>query len=1156
MKQSCGCCSGIHIATPQNEYNRPGLNALNYRAGTYATFFEAMVARLSNLSLAVPVDDGSGAIAHLRPLENLTTRELSDPSIALLDAWAVVADVLTFYQERIANEGYLGTAIERRSILELARLIGYRLRPGISANAYLALTVANGFEGDIPVGTRAQSVPAAGQSPQFFETSETLSARDTWNSMKPRLTRPQILTPPPAATFQLNNHLGTNADVLDAMFLSGVATNLKTGDALLITFGEEDGLQFLRFAESADLEAADSRTRITLQEDLENVNIPDAIQRFIDDASNAFPGSDLAAEAAQLLQGLLSTSDGEIVVSNNVASVIPGLRTLAAVAAKRNFVRLEPWFGHLLQLLQSSFLAVPAVGLNLQNYAVSSLTRLQSVVRPLAAPPSIQPANSLALTRSIKAAFTPQSDLVPRLAGALKSIRGNALYAAWGTAEPNPLQLRVFAVRSKAGLFASSYAGPSTYDKAHGTTSFAPPSIGSTWNVLLPHGGSSLNVIALDAAYDQIKRGSWIVAQSPGIAPTYAKVTVVRTQAMDTTTGFAAKVTVLTLDRPWLTATKSDLFTKLIEGTSLLRETVIYTQTEAMDLAEEPLDRDVQGASIELDGLYAGFEPGKWVIVAGNRTDVPNVTGLTGAELVMISAVTQGKGKEACYPVQPDVIPFSKLLFVTDQNESGQRLVVGEPAAGLANMLASLPLPSQGQQFCEQVQLAPGLYADAYVPTADERLGKFPDFPDQKGMNPGGPRFAWRIANIASGAETVHTTLEFAGPLAYKYDSTTVSVYGNVVHSTNGQTTGEVLGDGDATQAFQTFALSHSPLTYLAATTPEGAASTLTVTVNEIEWHESENLSGLLPSGRAFTTQTGESDNVKLIFGDGDHGARLPTGSSNVKATYRYGTGSGANVAAGQISQLATRPLGLQGITNPIAASGGADRDSIDQARANAPTSVLALDRLVSVQDYADFSRAFAGIGKSNSVKISDGRRQMVHLTIAGAGDIPILPSSDLYQSLIDALAAFGDPYQPFQVAVRKVKLLVIAASVALLDDYEWTSVAPAIRTAVLDRFSFDNRDLGQPVYLSEAIAAIQNVPGVSYVNITTFDSVAEDTTIAELSQLAAKLKWRPRIESSLARLNPNSSPGDTPSTRIFPAELVFLTPDIADTLILTQVGA
>ena len=162
MKQPCGCCAGIENVTPQSEANRPGLPALVYRAGTYATFLESMLARISSIYLDVPTLDGKGkqrifplnglvleAGSFRRVSAGLSTRELNDPSIALLDAWAAVADVLTFYEERIANEGYLRTAVERRSILELARLVGFRLRPGISASVYLAFTVSDGFNGII-----------------------------------------------------------------------------------------------------------------------------------------------------------------------------------------------------------------------------------------------------------------------------------------------------------------------------------------------------------------------------------------------------------------------------------------------------------------------------------------------------------------------------------------------------------------------------------------------------------------------------------------------------------------------------------------------------------------------------------------------------------------------------------------------------------------------------------------------------------------------------------------------------------------------------------------------------------------------------------------------------------------------------------------------
>src|SRR5262245_8940870 len=116
-------------------YHRPGQPALAYRLGTQVSFLRAMLARLA--SQTIPDSPHQDA----RPLAALTTRASDDPAIALLDAWATVADVLTFYQERIANEGYLRTATERRSVLELARAIGYELKPGVAASAYLAFTV-------------------------------------------------------------------------------------------------------------------------------------------------------------------------------------------------------------------------------------------------------------------------------------------------------------------------------------------------------------------------------------------------------------------------------------------------------------------------------------------------------------------------------------------------------------------------------------------------------------------------------------------------------------------------------------------------------------------------------------------------------------------------------------------------------------------------------------------------------------------------------------------------------------------------------------------------------------------------------------------------------------------------------------------------------
>ena len=83
------------------------------------------------------------------------------------------------------------------------------------------------------------------------------------------------------------------------------------------------------------------------------------------------------------------------------------------------------------------------------------------------------------------------------------------------------------------------------------------------------------------------------------------------------------------------------------------------------------------------------------------------------------------------------------------------------------------------------------------------------------------------------------------------------------------------------------------------------------------------------------------------------------------RRSYRIGIGSAGNVAAGAITTLIDRPLGVSGVTNPLPATGGQDAQSVDDIRANAPLSVLTLGRAVSITDYQNFAATFAGIAKA-----------------------------------------------------------------------------------------------------------------------------------------------------------------------------------------------
>jgi predicted phage baseplate assembly protein len=356
------------------------------------------------------------------------------------------------------------------------------------------------------------------------------------------------------------------------------------------------------------------------------------------------------------------------------------------------------------------------------------------------------------------------------------------------------------------------------------------------------------------------------------------------------------------------------------------------------------------------------------------------------------------------------------------------------------------------------------------------------------------------------------------------------------------------------------------------APNPTGADSTLEVFVNNVQWHEVDTLAGLGPKDRKFITKTDDDSKTSVIFGNGQQGARLPTGMANVTSIYRNGIGKPGNVKAEQISLLQTRPLGVKSVINPFSASGGADKENRDQARENAPLAVMSLDRLVSVQDYSDFVRTFAGIGKAASRKLSDTKRQLVHVTIAGADDILIDATSNLYQNLLIALRKFGDPDLPVQVDLRELVVLVLSAKVRLAADYQWEPVVTEIRAALLDTFGFQKRALGLPVLLSEIISTIQKIKAVEYVDVDAFGGIPEKTaeldatgkptgkrrllTLEEIAEAVQQIispeEFQIDRKSPAHRVDVNLA--DFESGGLRPAQLAILTDAVPDTLILNQI--
>ncbi|HEX7155824.1 MAG TPA: putative baseplate assembly protein, partial [Burkholderiaceae bacterium] len=993
MNSSCGC-SAYPFDTAETLVtitNRPGLSAISYRIGTWSTFMAVMKGRLGYYYSQLPtLPDGPVGVPSAPPM----TREPSDPAIALLDAWAMVADVLTFYQERIANEGYLRTATEQRSLQELARLVGYAPRPGVAASVTVAYSVQDlGSDSDVavPAGSSLMSMPTAGEVPRVFETSAPLVARASRTSLAPRTTRAQQVTEDAAA-----------------IYINGTSTRLKANDPLLIVSGSS---QTFRRIDSVDVDVPNKRITLALQ--------PVAAPVSVNAAGVA--GAAGAPSVAGAAGAAASASAAASVSASAPAPAAPGGAAPSSSAAAST---------------------LPATAPVTANTLAAVLTH--SFSQALTRPPALHPVSAAALPQSLSQTMQPDTDTTrqmlvkfsPALQGSLDTALRNTTIA------PTP-DVQVYAFNVQAAPFGSSAPKHTVIRRADNARTDTVTQVEWEFKVLpvvisdqasldsasdLQPAWESPDVIYLDAAYDRVVPGSWMVVcgvddNSEPKAPVISQVKEVHGESR-ADYGISAKTTRIRLaSPPWFDVNDPSFKT-------VIRGSVVYALSEALDLADEPVTTPVSGSSIELDDLHEDMTPGQWLVVSGVRTDVPDTTGVTGTELVML-----GSAKHSVETIDD--------VGGTSQDGATQAVAGASPT-----------------------------------------------------LLPGG---------------RMRTTLSLAAPLAYTYRRDSLSVSGNVTTATHGETHTEILGSGDGRATQRSFVLRRSPLTHVAAPTPSGIASTLQVSVNGVGWQEVKSFRSAGPNDHVFVTDTLADGTTRVTFGNGTQGANLPSGIENVQATYRTGIGADANAHAGQLSQLVTRPLGVMSVVNPIAASGGADPDSADDIRHNMALGLASLDRLVSVADFADFSRNFAGVAKASACRLAVGGSWLVHVTIAAAGDAPLVAGGGLLVNLRSALAQFGDPHLPVRVAPRDVLLLVISARVRVTQGSQWTDVEPLVRAALLDTFSFERRELGQSAALSEVLAAIQNVAGVDYADVDVFDRVTPDMLFADLERIAGAPPAAPR---------------------------------------------
>ena len=196
--------------------NPSGLPAISYRVGDFTSFRYRLLQPLP----------GETELTAWRPGAS------GDLAMQMVEWWAYLADILTFYNERIANEAYLGTALLPESVNHLVQLLGYRPKPALGSKGQLAalLTPSARPPMTVPAGLQIQSKPGPGQQPQVFEVDQAT----TVGLARPGGRRRRPVRP-------------AAADASGSTFwLAGKVTGMKAGDRLLLANASAITAQTLR----------------------------------------------------------------------------------------------------------------------------------------------------------------------------------------------------------------------------------------------------------------------------------------------------------------------------------------------------------------------------------------------------------------------------------------------------------------------------------------------------------------------------------------------------------------------------------------------------------------------------------------------------------------------------------------------------------------------------------------------------------------------------------------------------------------------------------------------------------------------------------------------------------------------------------------------
>ena len=237
-----------------------------------------------------------------------------------------------------------------------------------------------------------------------------------------------------------------------------------------------------------------------------------------------------------------------------------------------------------------------------------------------------------------------------------------------------------------------------------------------------------------------------------------------------------------------------------------------------------------------------------------------------------------------------------------------------------------------------------------------------------------------------------------------------------------------------------------------------------------------------------FSVYTNAAGSSFILFGDNISGI-VPDPGATIYATYRVGGGVAGNVAAEAITSILNNSYGGLTVKNLTAASGGSEEETTDSIRVNAPLSLKALNRAVSLADYSALATA-AGVAKANAV--ADVYTSVTIYYAPSAGDLGVeadgVTPSTVFNNFKTTLTSFLTGKVPANTTITFQPPTYVAtnitATITVLPQYRKTLLDTAVTAVLTELLDFDNVGFRDTITLTDIISAATSIEGVAFIQV------------------------------------------------------------------------